>query len=580
MKSKNSHSITVYLAILLLTGVNLLILSVKSIKAQITSDNTTGTIVNQNNNQFDITGGIVSGDGANLFHSFAQFGLTSSEIANFLSNPNINNILGRITGGDPSYINGLIQLTGGSSNLYLMNPAGIIFGNGSSLNIPADFTATTATGILFNNEYFNAIGDNNYSNLIGNPTGFVFNTDQPGVILNTGNLTLNDGGNLILLGGTVTNTGNLTANEGNITLASVTGNSKVTLSQPGQILNLEINIPSELLGNKINITPLDLPELLTGNTSLNITDLIVNSDGTISTQTGKIIPTDTGTTIVTGNIDASSNTTTGGNIYILGNTVGLLDEANINVSGLTGGGNIYIGGEYQGQGLTPTALQTYISQDSILNASALNQGDGGTIIVWADQTTQFYGTALATGGILGGNGGFIEISGKENLAFNGTVDVSAINGNNGTILFDPRNIIIVAGVGANDGEVADGQVLFNDGGLTDFTISAGALTTLTGNILLQATNDIIAQAGTVLSFINQTSGENITFTAGNNITINTNITTGGGDIILTAGNSIVTGNLTTSLSANYTAQGGDITLTAGGAIQTGNLNSSASATAI
>jgi filamentous hemagglutinin family protein len=107
----------------------------------------TGTITTPNGNQIDITGGTLSGDNSNLFHSFSQFGLSAEQTANFVSNPNINNILGRVTGGNASVINGLIQVTGGNSNLYLVNPAGIIFGGNAQLNVPASFTATTATGV-------------------------------------------------------------------------------------------------------------------------------------------------------------------------------------------------------------------------------------------------------------------------------------------------------------------------------------------------------------------------------------------------------------------------------------------------
>jgi len=54
----------------------------------------TGTLVAPNGNQFDITGGTQSG--ATVFHSFQQFGLEFGEIANFVSNPTIQNILGRM----------------------------------------------------------------------------------------------------------------------------------------------------------------------------------------------------------------------------------------------------------------------------------------------------------------------------------------------------------------------------------------------------------------------------------------------------------------------------------------------------
>ncbi|HEY9612330.1 MAG TPA: filamentous hemagglutinin N-terminal domain-containing protein [Allocoleopsis sp.] len=82
----------------------------------ITQEPGTNTNVNPdagNPNQFNITGGQLSGDNQNLFHSFQQFGLNSGQKANFLSNPNVRNILGRVMGGEPSIINGIIQVTGG-----------------------------------------------------------------------------------------------------------------------------------------------------------------------------------------------------------------------------------------------------------------------------------------------------------------------------------------------------------------------------------------------------------------------------------------------------------------------------------
>ena len=44
--------------------------------------------------------------GGNLFHSFGLFGLSSGESANFTGPSNVANIIGRITGGVQSSING------------------------------------------------------------------------------------------------------------------------------------------------------------------------------------------------------------------------------------------------------------------------------------------------------------------------------------------------------------------------------------------------------------------------------------------------------------------------------------------
>src|SRR5919199_1751102 len=174
----------------------------------------TGTIVIPQGNRFNITGGKTSSDGANLFQSFSQFGLNSGQSANFQSNPAIQNILGRVVGGDASIINGLIQVSGSNANLYLMNPAGIIFGSKAQLNVPASFFATTATGIGFGNNWFNATGINNYATLNGTPSTFAFTAPVPGSIINAGSLIVQPGQNVTLLGGTVTNTGEISASGG------------------------------------------------------------------------------------------------------------------------------------------------------------------------------------------------------------------------------------------------------------------------------------------------------------------------------------------------------------------------------
>ncbi len=140
-------------------------------QAQITANpSDTNTIVNQSGDTFTITGGTQVDK--NVFHSLQKFGLSENQIADFVTNPGTQNVLGRITGGDASVINGLIKVTRSNANLYLMNPAGIIFGSGASLNIPGSFTATTANGIGFGDKWFNAVGANNYADLIGE-TDFV-----------------------------------------------------------------------------------------------------------------------------------------------------------------------------------------------------------------------------------------------------------------------------------------------------------------------------------------------------------------------------------------------------------------------
>jgi hypothetical protein len=73
---------------------------------------------------------------------------------------------------------------------------------------------------------------------------------------------------------------------------------------------------------------------------------------------------------------------------------------------------VLIGGDYLGKGKVPNAAFTFVGEDVNINADGIGNGNGGKVIVWADQATRAYGTITARGGDEGGNGGFIETSGK------------------------------------------------------------------------------------------------------------------------------------------------------------------------
>ncbi|HBE20105.1 MAG TPA: hypothetical protein DEG17_17550 [Cyanobacteria bacterium UBA11149] len=539
----------------------------------------TNTVVTPDGKRFDISGGSFSGDGVNLFHSFQEFGLSAGEVANFLSNPQIQNILGRVVGGNPSLINGLIQVTGGNSNLYLMNPAGILFGHNASLNVPGDFMATTATAIGFdNNRWFNAVGSNNYQSFLGNPNQFAFDLAQSGIIVNSGNLVLAPGSNLTLLGGSVINTGNLASSGGRITIAAIPGSSLVRVSQPGNLLSLEIAPPRDNNGLVLPIAPKDLPSLLTGSID---TGVSVTQAGEVKLNaSGMRIPNESGVAIISGNIIASNlgNNQIGGEINVIGNKVGL-SSASLNASGVSGGGNIRIGGDFQGKGTIPNATHTYISSDSEIRADAVNNGNGGRVIVWSDLATGFYGNITAKGGNISGNGGFAEVSGKDFLDFVGTADLSAVNGQFGTLLLDPNNITIVASsVNPTDLAVNDE---FTDNINIDNEINSSTISSATANVILQATGDInfndpvnITTPGVSLTaqayeniFVNSgitTNGGNVTLIGDVNgdgegtVQVNSFISTGGGNIILIGTASESDG---VTISNPIDSRGGDITIT-------------------
>lgn len=561
----------------------------------------TGTIVNAAGNRFDIQGGTLSGDGRNLFQSFERFGLSQDQIANFLTNPNIQNIVGRVVGGNPSVINGRLQVTGGASNLFLVNPAGILFGTQSSLNLPGSLTVTTANQLQFGNGLFNTIGTNDYANLIGSPTAFAFTGTQPGSIANFGNLAVTSGQNLTLLGGTVLNQGQLSAPGGQITIAAVPGQTLVRVSQAGNPLSLEFRPISPASTNLATLP--SLPELLTGGSVPTATGVTVNPDGTLQLTGSTLkIPTQPGTAIVSGQVTTASDTASAmpSAVTIVGDRIGVINSQ-IDASGVTQGGTVRIGGAYQGQASLPQASQVFVDPNSVIRANG-TQGQGGQVVLWSTQGTQFTGQIAATGKTQGGS---VEVSSKQNLLATGQIDTSG-GIQAGSILLDPLDLTIEDSATTpydtpfNPFSVQPNQILFSQDPTANYTLTTNTLTGLTGNITLQANRDLIlrtnltfmgaSRVGSTLEFdatrnfngsaysVN-TNGMNLTINARNVIVGNVNTvgSTGSGNVNFTAtGANLETGSITTS---NSGGNGGNVTLSGYNSLSVlGSINTAGSQT--
>ena len=88
----------------------LLILALRA-PAQISTDGTLGQSINLPGPNFQITPDLGQQHGPNLFHSFRDFNLSSQESATFSGPSSVQNILSRVTGGNPSHIDGLFRST-------------------------------------------------------------------------------------------------------------------------------------------------------------------------------------------------------------------------------------------------------------------------------------------------------------------------------------------------------------------------------------------------------------------------------------------------------------------------------------
>ncbi len=249
--------------------------------------------------------------------------------------------------------------------------------------------------------------------------------------------------------------------------------------------------------------------------------IIASNGGNILLNGGK-----TGDLEATGQFLATG--LTGGKINFRGETVNLRG-ASLDASGENGGGSILIGGDYQGVNSIDSpslanAESTFVDKYSKIDAGAKNNGNGGKVIIWADIDTDFRGDIKARGGSQSGDGGFVEVSGKQDLNFVGNVDVDAPNGAIGSVLLDPEDIII------------------NPDDDNDETFDVSNLQSIVGGLALSATNSIILNANLDLQPVRGT----VTFQAGGTVSLFGNISAPQHNVKITAGAIVGYGSIATS----------------------------------
>lgn len=273
---------------------------------------------------------------------------------------------------------------------------------------------------------------------------------------------------------------------------------------------------------------------------------------------GRVVLKAAGDAIVDSAATIVATGTVGGQVDVLGQRVGLTDQARIDVSGTQGGGQVRIGGDYQGKNAAvPNAQMAYVGQDVRIQANATDVGKGGRVIVWADDTTRAYGTIEAKGGVNGGDGGFVETSGKRSLDVHGIrVSAAASAGRSGSWLLDPADVTIssISGDMVQSGglfvpasgasTVLDSVLVSALNGGTDVMVTTYD-TTLNPTVFSggTASGDITVGMGTNLTW---TSSAKLTLDAYNSITLNSGITATNGQLSLLASDR--TGATTGSIS--------------------------------
>ncbi|OGR07014.1 MAG: hypothetical protein A2520_10605, partial [Deltaproteobacteria bacterium RIFOXYD12_FULL_53_23] len=521
--------------------------------------------------------GSISQSGANMtvnqasqqmIANWGTFNIGKDAAVNFLQ-PNAQAVaLNRVSSSDASLIMGSLTANG---QVFLINPNGVIFGSTAKVDVQG-LVASTLN-----------ISDSDF--LSGNYR-FV-NGGSAGSILNQGEINAAEGGYVVMLAPEVINEGIVTARMGTVALAA--GNA-ITMDLTGDgLINIVVNEAAvgALASNKGLIKADGGLVYMGARGAGDLAATVVNNEGIIEAQglverDGRIFLTggDEGIVANSGSLDASSATGKGGVVDVLGARILLTGE--IDASGATGGGTVLVGGDYQGKNPEVQNAQAVFASDSaVIKADALESGDGGKVIVWADNSTRYYGSISAQGAG-GGKGGFIETSGKQFLDVAG-IDIAAVGG---TWLLDPNNITISTGATANPAgpvtgpaawtSTADSSVVNNaeinavlDAG-TNVTIATGTggANSQDGNILVIAP---ISKSGGAAATLTLTAHNDITVGAagviqdfsGNGLGVTLNA---GGD---GAGNISVDGDIITGKGAvNMTATGGSISVSSSSAINT------------
>lgn len=399
--------------------------------------------------------------------NWRSFSIGTGETTRFNQPSSSSTTLNRVTGDQVSKILGNLSANG---KVFLVNPNGIVFGAGSKIDVAA-LVASTA--------------DIKTENFMAGTLRFDIPGKAGAEIINQGTITAADGGLVALVSPVLRNSGIIQARLGKVALASANG---VTLDLYGdnlilfqaadkitqQMVDTDGKAVNTAIDNSGRIYADGGRVLMTANTAKGVVDNAINTTGLVSAraveqQGGEIVlkGEDGGIVQVAGSLDASGTEAgqTGGRVQVTGEKIGLFNGTRINASGDAGGGTVVVGGDYLGGTASDktlaqlgirrenraiaTAAYTNMAAGAQISANALSSGDGGKVVLWSDNRTIAYGSITAKGGILGGDGGFIEVSGKKHLEIASlTADASASAGKAGTVLYDPGNVYITSNADA------------------------------------------------------------------------------------------------------------------------------------
>lgn len=427
------------------------------------------------------TGGVVTAGGAtitntgpvttinqstgNVAINWQDFSIGAGNTVQFIQ-PGANSVaLNRVIGADPSVILGSLKSNG---NVFLLNPNGVLFGQGASVNVGGLVASTM-----------------NLSDADLMAGNYAFGNAGNGSVVNNGSITARDGGYVALMGKTVSNQGVIAAQLGTVALAA--GNA-ATLDVVGDGL-LRVSVAegamNALVENGGMIQANGGQVLLTAQAAAGLFDTTVNNTGVIHAQT---LENRGGTILLLGDMKAGTV-----------NVGGTLDAS------APGGGN---------GGFIETSAATVNVARDVRVTTAAPAGQTGQWLI----DPQDFTIGSATGDNIAGSTLSAQLvtnnitistagAGTDNgdIFVNDAVSWSASGGPTTLTLLADRNVEINAAITATNGNLAVccGQ---------DINVNA-AITTTNGSVLLAAGRDVNQNAA-----ITVTDG-NLLMCAGNDVNI-------------------------------------------------------------
>jgi len=470
---------------LLLSGGLLFGVLLASGQAQVTTairpDSTLGTVVTQSGTVHTITGGTRPRNGPNLFHSFDHFTVGTNDTASFSGPTGIVNILSRVTGGQPSVIDGQLQSTIPGANLYLLNPGGVVFGPRASLDVKGSFHVSTADYVrLADGARFSAHLSETSTLTVAPPVAFGFLGPTPARIDILGStLEVSAGQTLSVVGGDLGITSlftapNLSAPGGRIHLVSVASGGEVVFDPAGRDPALQVNSFARL-----------------GEMTLQDTRLDVSSDGggTIVIRGGRLMVDNTTMTAFTGDRDGAKMA------IDLRLAEDVVVDNSIIAAGSAGRGNV---GEIRAEAGTIT-----LRSGAVIASLARSSGKGGDITLYARESVSIsgrndQGVASTIGTFAAAEPGRISLSAPSVTIDGGIVGTPSlaaggfIGGRAGDLVVKADNLTISGGGGITSGTATD-----SDGG--SITIETGQLTINGGAQISASSGFRDPETGTIIA---------------------------------------------------------------------------------